>query len=189
MEGHVCSDAPPPRRSRVTHMDREESVPLDGAWNMHVEVPVALGRTAEGVRERAATGEAGSVGAATGEAGLAAAGLAVVAIAVVGATEGAGWEPPHTSKRPPPWPPSPLFAGAPLRARRARARGGVAAASRRRCAPFSLIAALRGSPPCVRYCFRLPRQGAWLTAAWRLRSHRPSERRSTPTQRHGCCTA
>ena len=28
---------PPPRRSRVTHMDREESVPLDGAWNMHVE--------------------------------------------------------------------------------------------------------------------------------------------------------
>ena len=26
---------PPPRRSRVTHMDREESVPLDGAWNMH----------------------------------------------------------------------------------------------------------------------------------------------------------
>ena len=25
----------PPRRSRVTHMEREEGVPLDGAWNMH----------------------------------------------------------------------------------------------------------------------------------------------------------
>ena len=25
MEGHVCSDVPPPRRSRVTHMDREET--------------------------------------------------------------------------------------------------------------------------------------------------------------------
>ena len=31
MKGHVCSDvSPPPRRSRVTHMDREDSVPLDG---------------------------------------------------------------------------------------------------------------------------------------------------------------
>ena len=47
---------------------------------------MAVVETVEGVRERAAAGEVGSVGAATGEMGLAAAGLAVVAMAMVGAT-------------------------------------------------------------------------------------------------------
>ena len=34
----MCSDLPP-LDVVESHMDREESVPLDGAWNMHVESP------------------------------------------------------------------------------------------------------------------------------------------------------